>query len=177
MADDDPLRSDLRSGPRPVPFRESGYTAVELVITIAMLSVVSLGVTIVFIQSAGIYSEVTGRSVAVQRMDQLTDFLEREVKNVRDQNSILIATSSQFKFVNTSGATIDLTYANQQMKKNNTAVAVGISGFSLSYSKWDGSAWTGLPTSSIARVNYQASFEFGQVSSTFQGAIVLRNCR
>lgn len=155
----------------------NGFTLIELLTTVAVMGISFLGVYIIFMKSTDIYSEVMGRSFAVQTIGQATTMLTRETKNVRDKNSILIATSSQFRFTNNAGQTVDLVYTNQQLKKNTTVIASHVTSFAFTYKKWDGTAWTSGATNLIAAVHYTITVTQSGKNVTFQNSILLRNAR
>ncbi|NUM82212.1 prepilin-type N-terminal cleavage/methylation domain-containing protein [bacterium] len=154
-----------------------GFTLIELLTTVTVMGISFLGVYIIFLKSIEIYSEVLGRSFGVQTIEQATDVLTRETKNVRDKNSIIIATASQFKFTNIHGQTVDMVYAAQQLKKNTVVFASHVTNFAFTYKKWDGTAWASGATNQIASVHYTMTVQNSNKSVTFQNSIVLRNTR
>ncbi|MBX7151301.1 prepilin-type N-terminal cleavage/methylation domain-containing protein [bacterium] len=154
-----------------------GFTLIELLTTVAVMGISFLGIYVIFMKSTDIYSEVLGRSLAVQTIEQATDVLTRETKNLRDKNSILIASASQFRFTNNNGQNIDLTYTDQQLKKNAVAFASHVTAFSLTYKKWDGTSWTSGATNLIASVHYSITVRNSGKNVTFQNSILLRNAR
>lgn len=157
---------------------ESGFTLIELLTYLSVAGVLFLGVYYVFLKSTDIYARVLRSSAVIQNAHTASEMLEREAKNIKDKNSILIATSTQFKFTNTSNTVIDLVYSQQQLKKNTVVFAGNITSFSFTYYKWDGTVWTSVsPTSQIARIRSAFTMTYQGYSFSKDYSIFLRNMR
>ncbi|KAB2881533.1 hypothetical protein F9K33_00305 [bacterium] len=157
---------------------EFGFTIIELLTYISLASVIFVGAYYVFVKSTDIYVNVLRSSTAVQNAHSASELIEREAKNVKNNASVIIATSTQFKFTNTSNTVIDLVYSSQQIKKNTVAYASGISSFAFSYYKWDGTTWTSAsPTNQIAKIRYVFTIAYQGYSFSKDNYILLRNMR
>lgn len=155
-----------------------GFTLIELVTTITVIGVAFICVFYIFNNTAEIYNHVAGGSEDLQRIQQITGYLDADLKNVKDKNSILIASGSQFKFINVNQQTIDFVYINPYLKKNNVNLTRDLSGFSFTYFKFDGMQWTSArPLSEIGRILITGTvINSGQLNS-FRQSVSLRNCR
>jgi prepilin-type N-terminal cleavage/methylation domain-containing protein len=157
---------------------QNGYTLIELMTTVVILGVSFMTVFFIFKVTMDIYTSVAGMSEDIQRIQQVSNYLEADIKNLKDKNSILIATSSQFKFVNVNNVTIDMVFTGSQFKKNTVVLNSDISTAQISYYKWDGSSWTSArPLSEIARLVFSVSFTSNGEVVPFNHSILLRNCR
>ncbi|MBL7995244.1 hypothetical protein JNM05_07710 [bacterium] len=157
---------------------ESGFTLMELLTYISVAGFVFMGVYYVFVKSTDIYVGVLRSSTTIQNAHAASQMLEREAKNVRNNASITIATATQFKFTNVSNTVVDIVYTNQQLQKNTVAFASGISSFSFSYYKWDGTLWTtASPASQIAKIRVVFTMTSQGYSFSKDLYILLRNMR
>lgn len=157
---------------------KSGFTLIELLTYMSLAGVVFLGLDYLFLRSTDIYVGVLSSSTLVQNAHTASEMLEREIKSVRNKTSIVTATTTQFKFTNTSNLLIDLVYASGQIKKNTIVYGSGITSFSFSYYKWDGTAWTSTsPSSQIAKVRFNYIITYQGHNVTKDHYILLRNMR
>ena len=127
-------------------------------------------------KSTDIYTGILGQSINSQNAQIASDFLSRESENVRDKNSILIATATEFKFTNTNGSVVDLVYSSQQLTKNSAVLAKSVTAFAFSYYKWDGSSWTlGSATNLIAKLKFTMTVNSSGNSLSTENYVLLRN--
>ena len=157
---------------------ESGFTLIELLMYVSLAGFLFMGAYYVFVKSTDIYTGVLRTSMIAQNAHKVSEILEHETKNVRNKNSILIATSSEFKFTNPSNAVIDFVYSAQQFTKNGTVLAGSITGFTFSYYKWDGTVWTSSsPTTQIAKIKVNFTMTYLGYTFAKEHSFVLRNMR
>jgi type II secretory pathway pseudopilin PulG len=157
---------------------EAGFTLIELLMYVSLAGFLFMGAFYVFVKSTDIYTGVLRTSMIVQNARKASEILEHESKNVRDKNSILIATSTEFKFTNTTNAVVDFVYSAQQLTNNGTVLAGNITGFTFSYQKWDGTTWTSAsPTTQIAIIKVNFTMAYLGYTFTKDHSFVLRNMR
>lgn len=163
---------------RNVPSSESGFTLIELLTYVSLAGVIFVGAYYVFLKSTDIYVSVLRTSTVVQNTHTASEIIEHESKNVRNKNSIIIATSTQFKFTNTSNSVIDFVFSGQQLTKNTVVFGANLTSFSFSYYKWDGTVWTSASsTSQIAKIRYIFTMAYQGYSFSKDNYILLRNMR
>jgi hypothetical protein len=156
----------------------AGFTLIELLTYLSLAAVVFLGLDYLFLRSTDIYVDVLSSSTLAQSAHTASEMLEREIKGVQNKNSVIIATSTQFKFTNTSNSVIDLVYAGEQIKKNTIVYGSGITSFSFSYYKWDGTTWTSAsPSSQIAKIRFVFTMSIQGHNISKDLYVLLRNMR
>lgn len=133
---------------------------------------------VIFQKSMDTYVSVVGRSLGLEEAHRVVRTIGRDIQSVRDRNSITTATSTSFVFVNSKNQSVSLSYASQQITRSGTVIAQNVASFALTYSKWDGTAWTtGAATSLIASVHVTAFIGTADQGVTVNERFLLRNTR
>ncbi len=156
---------------------ERGFTAIELVTYIVLAGVTLGGALMLFQTSMDTYVSVVGRSLNLEEAHHAVQLIGRDVQSVRDKNSITTANATTFTFVNSKNQTVSLTYASQQITRSGTVIAKNVTSFGLTYTKWDGTAWTSGSTGLIARVLLTMTVTSGGQSVTVNESFLIRNTR
>jgi prepilin-type N-terminal cleavage/methylation domain-containing protein len=127
--------------------RERGFTLIELVIVIVVVSVAALVFSRMFIEAVRSYEWVDVEKEKLQEARYAQERMTREFRRVRDNVSINAATATTFTFVDRDVATISISWngvkgADLIYTKNGTAhvLASGVDSLAFAYWKKDGTA-------------------------------------
>jgi prepilin-type N-terminal cleavage/methylation domain-containing protein len=127
--------------------RAHGFTMIELVIVIAVVSVAALVFSKMFIEAARSYEWIDVEKEKLQEARYAQERMTREFRRVRDNLSINVATATTLTFVDRDAATISISWngvkgADLVYTKNGTArtLAAGVDSFAFAYWKTNGTA-------------------------------------
>ncbi|MFZ5803064.1 MAG: prepilin-type N-terminal cleavage/methylation domain-containing protein [Candidatus Omnitrophota bacterium] len=138
----------------------AGFTLVELLLVILLLGVMSFSI-VNFVKPIMDFTlmkndfegPVREAKYAIARM-------AREINQIRDPASVLVANSSQVSFVDVNGNTIAYALVGNELKRNNIVLARSVNALTLSYWGTNGAVLdppTISPETNIARIQVQVS--------------------
>jgi len=141
---------------------ERGVTLIELVLTIVLLGIIGIITAEVFIYSTR--SVLTGDAVreATQVNRLAVDRMIREIRNVRNDTSVITANAATFEFTNIDGDTIKFVLAGIDLNRVYTdppspavtnKLATNVSGLVFTYLDNTGAAIAGAPIVAPAATN------------------------
>lgn len=149
----------------------------EVITYMTLSALVLTGALFFFRIGTESYAKTLGQSVALEAFHHANQLMTRDIRNLRNKNSITTASSAQFTFTNVQNQSISYTFSGGQLLRNGTAIASGLTACSLTYIKWDGTAWTSGTTNQIAMVTISLSTLIEGRTSTASNSILLRNAR
>jgi prepilin-type N-terminal cleavage/methylation domain-containing protein len=181
------MRRETRSarGASGAAARAGGFTLVELVLVIVVISIAGLLLAGMFREAIGSYRLVDVQSDLLQQARYAEERVARELRRVRDRASVTTAAARSFAFVDADDAPVAVSWSGTKgadlvFTKNGVAqtLAVGIDSLAFSYFKEDGSAAAPVVAPSdtdIRRVTlYLRLAKGGQTVATL-GATALRS--
>jgi prepilin-type N-terminal cleavage/methylation domain-containing protein len=126
---------------------ERGFTLIELVIVIVVVSVAALVFSKMFIEAVRSYEWVDVEKEKLQEARYAQERMTREFRRVRDNVSINAATATTFTFVDRDAATITISWngvkgADLVYTRNGTqrVLASGVDSLAFAYWKTNGTA-------------------------------------
>jgi prepilin-type N-terminal cleavage/methylation domain-containing protein len=129
--------------------RARGFTMIELVIVIVLVSVAALVFSKMFIEAVRSYEWVDVEKEKLQEARYAQERMTREFRRVRDNVSINAATATTFTFVDRDAATISISWNGVKgtdlvYTKNGTArvLAAGVDSLAFAYWKTNGTVAT-----------------------------------
>lgn len=126
-----------------------GFTMVELLISIVVISIISVVVGKIMIQGFRSYQTYqNANDIDVQALIAL-EMLTNDIHTIRSTADITTATASSLAFVNTSGTTVTYSLSSSQLQRNGVNLANGVSGLSFAYLDS-----AGVTTSTASLVRY-----------------------
>lgn len=130
-------------------FKQRGFTLIELIVVIALIGMIMVGITSIYTQM--LYSMLQGQN-AIDALWQGRLGMERMIKEIRITRSaadISTFTSGEYNFTDINGNNIDYKLSGNNLVRNNTILADGISALSFSYYDKNGDS-----TSTAASIAY-----------------------
>ena len=173
----------LRRGGSPRP--SEGFTLVELVIVIVVISVAGLLLAGMFREAIGTYRFVDVQTDLLQQARYAEERVARECRRVRDRASVTTAAATTFAFVDTDAVPVAVSWngtkgADLVFTKNGVAqtLAAGVDSLAFSYFKEDGTTAVPVVAPSDTDIRRVAIFlrlaRSGQSVATL-GAAALRS--
>ncbi|MDZ7372347.1 MAG: prepilin-type N-terminal cleavage/methylation domain-containing protein [candidate division KSB1 bacterium] len=115
-----------------------GYTMLELVIVIALVAVLSLVLGRLLLSGVDAFHYTTNRKEALRQARIALNAISRELRQIRDSQSIVLAGRYAISFVTVEGEDVSLTTGEGTVLRNGVAVARNVSEFELHYYTQDG---------------------------------------
>lgn len=108
-------------------------TLIELVMLIVIVGILA-GVSSMYIkETIDLWRFLSYRSEVVAQGRLAVMRMEREIRQVRDKDSILTANSSRFRFIDRSATTIDYQLSGNNLMRNTDVLATGVTGLTFCY--------------------------------------------
>lgn len=125
-----------------------GFTMVELIVSIVILSIISVVVSKIMLQGYRSYIIYQNANDAdVQALIAL-EMMTNDIHTIRSAAGITTITATSFAFVNTNGSTITYTLSSNNLQRNGVTVANGVSALVFAYLN---AAGTTTATASLVR--------------------------
>ncbi len=122
--------------------RSSGYTLVEMVSVMTILSVVGLATSFVILESMRVYARTAPSMDASYQARLAIERMRRELRSMKDTDSISVFTGSALTFDDSTDNTIAYGLSAGQLQRNGVPLAHGVTALAFSYWAKDGSAAT-----------------------------------
>ena len=116
----------------------SGYTLVEVVAVITILSVVGLVTSYVILESMKVYARTAPAMDASYQAHLSVGRMKREIRDMQDTASITSFTATSLAFDDSSGNPIAYSLAGGDLLRNGDLLAQGLTTLSFTYWKSDG---------------------------------------
>ncbi len=155
-----------------MPRKQSGFSLIELVITIVLFGIISVVVGRITI--AGLNTFLVAQRVSDTDWQGLLvlEMLTNDIHNIRSAGSISTISSSALTFVDVSGTTIAYSLSAGNLQRNGITVANGVTGLTLGYLDSDG-----VVTATAGNVRYitiSVTLMQGNLSQVYTTAVGTR---
>jgi prepilin-type N-terminal cleavage/methylation domain-containing protein len=122
----------------------SGFTLIEMVITIVLIAIISSIAAMIILQGVKTYSLEDSRSNAHYQARLAMERMAREIRQIRSESTtdIQTMTAADLKFTNVAGATVEFTWATPNLNLSANRLASGITAFTFKYYLVDGTTQT-----------------------------------
>ena len=155
-------------------WKVEGFTLIELVMVIAILSVIGVFGSQMFLETAQIFLEARNRRDVVQEVRYAIERMSREIREDIDSTSDVTAfTSSTFTYTDPSSTSISFTKSGSDLLRNSDVLAGNVSALTFTYLKADGT--TASATSDIWRIKVSLTIAKGNETITLQTQVFPRN--
>jgi len=126
---------------------QDGFTMMELIISMTMISIVVTILAGTFVTSADIFKSTVKSGDDISELRLATGRINLELRSIRDDKSVTEAKSSKIKFVNSDGNSVDINFnpGSSKVTLNGKTLAVALSSFQLKYLDKSGN-YIGNPT-------------------------------
>ncbi len=158
--------------------QERGFTVIEMVMTMLVLSVVAIGVGFFMnpLMDLTVQKRFMNDYVAESRLAILR--MQRDISQIKDAASITEATDSQLSFTDANNAAVSYMLNSGNLLRNSIVLAAGVTSFEITY--WDSANAqldppTLIPETNIARIQILLSVASGENARTQRIQIRPRN--
>lgn len=110
-----------------------GFTMVELVVAIALVTALSLVLGRLLLSGVAAFNYATARKQALRQARIGLAAISRELRQINGTSGILLATGQSIHFVNVDNEQVTLAYADGRVLRNDVPLARGVTSFMLRY--------------------------------------------
>ncbi len=151
-----------------------GFTLIELIMVIAILSVIGVFGSQMFLETTQIFLEARNRRDAVQEARYAIERMSREIREDIDATTDITAFSaSTFTYTDPNSASVSFTKSGSNLLRNSDVLAGDVSALTFSYLKSNGA--TASSASDIWRIKVSLTVAKGNETITLQTQIFPRN--
>jgi prepilin-type N-terminal cleavage/methylation domain-containing protein len=153
---------------------EGGFTLIELIIVIGILSVIGVFGSQMFLETTEIFLEARNRRDAVHEARYAIERMSREIREDIDSTADIIAfTASTFTYTDPNSASISFTKSGNDLLRNSDVLAGNVSDLTFTYLKADGT--TASSASDIWRIKILLTVAKDDATITLQSQVFPRN--
>ncbi|MBU0759935.1 MAG: type II secretion system GspH family protein [Candidatus Omnitrophica bacterium] len=157
-----------------------GFTIIELIMVIVIAGVLTAGTAPYINAVIERWQFLQFRNEAGTQARNALDWMVREIREVKDNNSFDIADSSRLKFTNSSDISIDYTLSGNTLMRNSDALVSGVNSLQFEYRNVQNNIMSSLPLSSgqrkqIWRIRVILTLSSGGETLTLETDIFPRN--
>lgn len=147
-----------------------GVTLVEVMISVAIISIIFMAAAAVYVQSGETTALVKDRSEA---LFEAQEAIERMVDTVRNCDGLTTAGTSGFTLTN-KGTTTTFSFnaETHSIRRNNVPYAVGITGFTVAYFDKDGNS--AATAAQVARIDIKITASIEGTSREIASSVNIR---
>lgn len=128
-----------------------GHTLIELIVVITTMGLITLGMGGFIIQLVDTLEFVDFRSYVAQEGEKALYWIVRDIREVKDKNSILVADTTHIQFTNSDDEIIDYNFTGNSIQRNNYALCDYVESFAITYFDKNGNTLSPLPLSAGKR--------------------------
>ena len=118
--------------------RTPGYTLVEMVAVITILSIIGMVSSYVIFESMKVYARTVPAMDATYQASLAVERMKSEIRDMKDTASITTFTSTALTFRDSADQTIAYSLSGSNLLRNGDLLARGVTAFGFSYWKRDG---------------------------------------
>lgn len=113
--------------------KSAGLTLIEVVITIAIVGIISAGSTLYIRQVMDLWNFSSFRSEAVSPVRIALSRMARDIRQIGDATSVYFANSTRLQFDDMNDLNVIYYLSNNNLMRNNDTLAAGVSGLTFTY--------------------------------------------
>lgn len=110
-----------------------GFTLIEAVLTIGILSVVGLTASYVITSGMSVQAQAAPRMEASYQARLALEWLRRDIRSLAGPGGITVFTPAAFEFLDLHGNTVSYAFAAGDLSRNGDLLAQGLTTFGFSY--------------------------------------------
>lgn len=122
-------------------FRNQGFTLMEVILAMTIISIVVTMLTGIFVTNADIFRFIISSSDDIGELRLAAGRMTLELRSIKDKKSVKKATESKINFINSEGSNMKIEYSakSETIKLNGKQLAGEIGDFHLKYYDSSGS--------------------------------------
>ncbi len=120
--------------------RVGGWTLVEMVTVMVIMSIIGLVVSYVIIESTKTYARTVPAMDASYKAELAANRMKREIRDMKATSTVSTMTSSALTFDDSSSTTIAYSLSGTDLTRNGDLLASGVSSLAFSYWQSDGTS-------------------------------------
>ena len=120
----------------------SGYTLIEAVLVVVILSIVGLSSSYVIFNSMRVYARTAPALDVSYQAHLAVERLQRDIREMNGTASITAFTATDLAFDDTSGGTVAYAFSGGQLTRNGDLLADTVTAFAFTYRRADGTTTT-----------------------------------
>lgn len=152
----------------------SGFTLIELIMVIAILSVIGVFGSQMFLETTEIFLEARNRRDAIHEARYAIERMSREIREDIDATTdITTFSTSTLTYTDPNNASVSFTRSGSNLLRNSDVLAGDVSALTFSYLKSNGA--TAFLASNIWRIKVSLTVANGNETITLQTQIFPRN--
>jgi prepilin-type N-terminal cleavage/methylation domain-containing protein len=113
--------------------KKKGLTLIEMVMTIVIVGVLAGGSMLYIRQVIYLWDFISFRSEVVSQARLSLGRMSRDIRQIRDANSIILANSTRLQFNDINNLNINYYWANNSLTRNSDVLSSGVSSFNFTY--------------------------------------------
>jgi prepilin-type N-terminal cleavage/methylation domain-containing protein len=157
----------------------SGVTLIELVVVIAIAGILAYASSAYIKQVVDLWGILSFSTETVTQGKDAVYRMVREIREVKNDTCVYAANTGEFKFLNTTGSSIDFYLANNTLMRNSDILAKNMNNLAFTYYN-ETSAVISAPLISpyetdIRRIVIAVGVRDGQLSKNITEQVVPRN--
>lgn len=151
-----------------------GFTLIELIMVIAILSVIGVFGSQMFLETTEIFLEARNRRDVIQEARYAIERMSREIREDVDATTdITTFSASTFTYTDPNSNSISFTKSGSNLLRNSDVLAGNVSDLTLAYLKADGT--TASSASDIWRIKISLTVAKDDAAITLQSQVFPRN--
>jgi prepilin-type N-terminal cleavage/methylation domain-containing protein len=116
-----------------VKLSEKGFTLIELIIVMSLISIIAAFVSMFFVYDVDMYTKLTNNAEGLQTSRIAMQRISTELRQIMSADSIQLASATEIRFIDSNDSLIYYNFSGDKIYRNNTAMLNSVSEFQLSY--------------------------------------------
>jgi len=113
--------------------KSNGVTLIELVVVIAIAGILAYASSAYIKQVVDLWRILNFTGETVTQGKDAVGRMVREIREVNNETCVYIANNAEFRFLNTTGSSIDFYMSNNTLMRNNDKLAGNINNLTFTY--------------------------------------------
>ena len=152
--------------------RTSGYTLMEMVVVMTIMSIVGMVSSYVIIESMKVYARTAPALEATYQARLSAERMKREIRDMKDTASITVFTATALTFDDSSSNMIAYSLSGGNLSRNGDLLAQG--GTSLTFSYWKSDGTSASVAADLHLVEIDLTVQRGNEPYRLQAAVFPR---
>jgi prepilin-type N-terminal cleavage/methylation domain-containing protein len=125
--------------------RQRGFTLIEVIIVVVMVGILASISAVFLVNAVDMWTAQSSWERNVTDGRRALDWLVRELRQIRDSDSLTVADDDNITFVNSSGVTIQFSVSGSDVLHDSDILVGGVSGLTFQYYDDSNNELTNVP--------------------------------